>query len=396
MLIAVFVPIFVAFSRDWFDRPDARNAVKLFLVTTACAGLSDSSLFLVPALAAFLASGALLARGASPATARLLVGYFASLAWLYAIGAYILAVVDRSQMAHLGFEQRFPGSFLGQLGLVFGDPPGPFLWVYLLALVAAWLNAREGEQRAFLTGWMLAALALLNPLLFPWVTAYLTSYNGFWRLFFLPPFLLAVGIASAGLADRLAVRRPARHALAILLLLAAAALGNLVEPFASNAVFSRRPLAVGGYKIGPRMQEDVRAILARAVPGAMLAPLHYSAVIPLYSAELPQIAVRGYMLRHTAIANGEPELAESRMRAIGFVTRADRPQAANDLVELLAREELKNVVASRRAASSPLLKRLLREQGFRPVVQRSRFSLFVRNPGPTRSDGVEPEGPPSS
>ena len=84
------------------------------------------------------------------------------------------------------------------------------------------------------------------------------------------------------------------------------------------------------------------------------------------------------------------------MRAIGFVTRADRPQAANDLVELLAREELTNVVASRRAATSPLLKRLLREQGFRPVVQRSRFSLFVRNPGSTRSDGVEPEGPPSS
>jgi hypothetical protein len=50
------------------------------------------------------------------ATARLLVGYFASLAWLSAIGAYIVAVVDRSQMAHLGFEQRFPSSLFGQLG----------------------------------------------------------------------------------------------------------------------------------------------------------------------------------------------------------------------------------------------------------------------------------------
>ena len=271
----------------------------------------------------------------------------------------MLAVVDRSDMAHLGFGYGFPGSFSGQLALVFGDPPGPFLWIYLLALAVAWVGFRDGKERAFLAGWMLAAIALLNPLLFPLVTSYLTSYNAFWRLFYLLPFLLAVGIAIAGLVDRFAVRRPAHHVLAIALLLGIAALGNLVEPFSSRAVFSRIPLAVTGYKIDADLQEDVRVILARAEPGAMLAPLHYSAVIPLFTAQLPQVAVRGFMLRHAAIANGDPELAESRMRAIGFVSGRASPGAAQDLAKLLAREELKNVVVSARVAARPQLLRLL-------------------------------------
>jgi hypothetical protein len=378
LLMAVFVPIFVAFSRDWFERPGAQNAVKLFLVTIACAGLSDSSLFLLPALAAFLASGGLFARGASLATAKLLAGYFASLAWLYGIGLYMLAVVDRSDLVHLGFGYRFPGTFSGQLALVFGDPPGPFLWIYLLALAVVWVGFRDGRQRAFLAGWMLAAVALLNPLLFPLVTSYLTSYNAFWRLFYLPPFLLAVGVAIAGLVAWLGARRPAHHLLAIALLLGVAAFGNLVEPFSSGAVFSRVPLAVTGYKIDADLQQDVRVILAHARPGAMLAPLHYSAVIPLFTDQLPQVAVRGFMLRHTSIVNGEPELGESRMRAIGFVSRRASPGARQDLEKLLAREELENVVVSARVATRTQLLGLLRQYGFQRVIRQPRFALFVR------------------
>ena len=225
---------------------------------------------------------------------------------------------------------------------------------------------------------MLAAIALLNPLLFPLVTGHLTSYNAFWRLFYLPPFLLAVGIAIAGLVAWLGARRPAHHVLAIALLLGVAAFGNLVEPFSSGAVFSRVPLAVTGYKIDADLQEDVRVILARAEPGAMLAPLHYSAVIPLFTTQLPQVAVRGFMLRHTAIANGEPELAESRMRAMGFVSGRASPGAARDLEELLVREELTNVVVSARVAGRSQLLRLLRRYGFQRVLSQPRFSLFVR------------------
>jgi MFS family permease len=347
-------------------------------VTVACAGLSDSSLFLLPVLAAFLASGALFARGPSLATAKLLAGYFASLAWLYGVGACMLAVVDRSEMAHLGFGYGFPSSFPGQLALVFGDPAKPFLWFYVVALAVGWVSLHEWKERAFLVGWMLAAMALLNSLLFPVVTSYLTSYNAYWRLFYLLPFLLAVGIAAAGLAVRLGARRPAHHVLAVALLLGVAAFGNLVEPFSSRAVFTRMPLAVAGYKIDPSVQEDVRLILERAEPGAMLAPLHYSAVIPLFTTKFPQVAVRGFMLRHTAIANGEPELGESRMRAVRWVSGGAGPGAAQGMTELLAREELENVVVGARTAAKPQLLRLLHQHGFQRVLRQPRFSLFVR------------------
>lgn len=391
LLMAVFVPFFVAYSRDWFESPGARSAIKLFLLTVACAGLSDSALFMVPALAAFMASGALFARGISLVTVKHLAGYFACLAWLYGLGAYLLAVVDRSHMAHLGFGYGFPDSFLGQLKLVFGDPPGPFLWFYLLALVAAWAALRERRQRAFLAGWAVAAVLLLNPLPFPWVTRYLTSYNAYWRLFHLLPFLLATGIAAAALVARLGARRPVHHALAISLILGLAALGNLLAPLSSRAVFARMPLAVTGYKIDADLQDDVRSIVARAEPGAMLAPLHYSAVIPLFTDQLPQVAVRGFMLRHTAIANGKPELAESRMRAIGWVSGRPSPGAGQDLAKLLAREELRNVVVSARAAAQPRLLLLLRQHRFQRVLVQPRFSLFVRAPEPARGEGSGPE-----
>ena len=37
MLMAAFVPIFVAFSKDWFERPGVENALKLLLVAAALA-----------------------------------------------------------------------------------------------------------------------------------------------------------------------------------------------------------------------------------------------------------------------------------------------------------------------------------------------------------------------
>jgi hypothetical protein len=281
-------------------------------------------------------------------------------------------------MAHLGFASGFPGSFSGQLALVFGDPPGPFLWVYGVALAVGWVSLGARKERAFLAGWTLAAIALLNPILFPIVTSHLTSYNAYWRLFYLLPALLAVGIAVAGLALWFGARRPTHHLLAVALLLGVAALGSVVEPFSSRAVFGRIPLAFGGYKIDSDVQEDVRLILERAEPGAMLAPLHYSAVIPLFTTELPQVAVRGYMLRHTAIANGEPELGESRMRAVRWVSGRASPGSARDMAALLAREELENVVVGARTAAQPQLLRLLRQYGFQRVLRQPRFSLFVR------------------
>lgn len=378
MLTCVFIPIFIAFSKDWFEHPGRRNFAKLFLLTIACAGLSDSSLFLLPVLAAFLAAGALVARGLSSDTLRLLTGYFASLAWLYGIGAYILAVFDRSQIALLGFAIGFPSSFWGQLTLVFGNPPGPFLWVYVAALPLAWLGIRERAQRAFLAGWLIAAVALLNPLLLPVVTGYLTSYSAYWRLFHLLPFMLALGIAFAQAVTHVARARTSRYVLASALLLSIAALGNLYEPASKTAVFSRVPLRLTGYKIDPDVQKAVRSILARAEPGPMLSPPFLSAVIPLFTDEHPQVAVRGFMLSHTAIANGDPELAVSRLRAVRLLSGQAAPGAKRDLEQLLARQELRNVVISAPMGARPGMSGLLRRYGFRKAVIGPRLWLFVR------------------
>lgn len=54
LLMMIGLPLFVAWTKDWFDRPPLQAFGKLFLVTVACAGLSDSALFLLPMLVLFM------------------------------------------------------------------------------------------------------------------------------------------------------------------------------------------------------------------------------------------------------------------------------------------------------------------------------------------------------
>ena len=72
-----------------------------------------------------------------------------------------------------------------------------------------------------------------------------------------------------------------------------------------------------------------------------------------------------------------PDLAASRLRAIEFVTTPGSG-AAKDLADLLALEELKNVVVSGRVAGTTELHDLLEGAGFERVLRRPSVSLFVR------------------
>lgn len=155
-----------------------------------------------------------------------------------------------------------------------------------------------------------------------------------------------------------------------------AGLATLAGPFANQAIFARVPLALTGYKLDHDVQADVRQLLAHARPGPMLAPLIYSQTVPLFSSRFPQVAVRGYMLRHTAIRNGAPRLAVSRLAAVDSVTTGEIPSGRSGLLALLHDPGLSNVVvmAGRAADLEPLLAR----HGFEIALQQPRFSLFVR------------------
>ena len=99
---------------------------------------------------------------------------------------FILATLDRGEMTDLGFAYGFPDNFADQFAFVFGAPPGLFFWFYAVSLLGAAWTLRRTSAGRFLLGWTLAAVLVLNPVFFGPITEVLTSYNGYWRLFYLP------------------------------------------------------------------------------------------------------------------------------------------------------------------------------------------------------------------
>jgi hypothetical protein len=376
LLMMIGLPLFVAWAKDWFARPTVAHFAKVALVTVACAGLSDSALFLMPMLSLFIVVGACFSHGVSVEMLRRLSGFGLALSWMLGVGIFILLTVDRGEMADLGFGYGFPDNFADQFAFVFGAPPGFFFWLYAATLLGAIVSLRRTLPGRFLLGWTIAALLLLNPAFFGPITETLTSYNGYWRLFYLPPFLLGAGLASGLAAEWIVGRRAALAPWLAPLVVGVAGMGTLVGPFAADAIFAQVPLAWTGYKVDGPIEEDVGQILEHARPGPMLAPRIYSQTIPLYTSRHPQVAVRGYMLRHTAIRNGAPRLAASRLAAVECVTMGRLPSGSAALLQLLRNLDLANVViaAGRERELGPLLAR----HGFEVALRETRFSLFVR------------------
>lgn len=82
------------------------------------------------------------------------------------------------------------------------------------------------------------------------------------------------------------------------------------------------------------------------------------------------------MLRHTAIRNGAPGLAASRLAAVEYITNRRAPVGRAGLLALLRNPGLLNVViaAEREGELEPMLVR----HDLEAAVREARFSLFVR------------------
>ncbi len=376
-LMSVLIPLFIAYSRDWFSRPSWRHATMLVLVSLAGAASSDSTLFMMPMLAVFLATGCLFSEGISKAVLKKLVGYFTSMIFLYIIGVYLLATMDRSAMDYIGFETFGEGTdFAAHFRFVFAQWPHPFFALYLLATGVTWLGLDKKSDRRFLLGWSVAAVVILNPLLFGFITTNLTTSNAYWRLFYLLPFRVTIGLAPAVLLARATWFRTPIAIGAMIAFLSLAFVGHQIDFLHKIVVFQRVPMSISGYKIRETVRSDVELMITRAMPGAMVAPRLYSAVVPLYTHEFPQVSVRGYLLSHSAIAHGQPKLADSRLLAIDYLSGEEA--GVQDLKLLLANEGLKNVVASSSCANRPQFQRLMKKHAFTRVLKETRFSLFVR------------------
>jgi hypothetical protein len=319
LLLAVGIPFFVGVTIHFFKSPSAYYWAMLFAVATAMVGATTSAVAVLPALASVLAIANLFTSELKWQKTLIYPIYFASF-WYVALYALFLVTNSAANLAvYSPINQGWPTTFFGHLMFLVNvrKPATPFV-VSTSSLMAIYLTS--GKQRRFLIAWTIAVAVLyLNPLIAPIIIRYLASPNIYWRLFYICPFPLVLGISVAHLIKELKkLAKEAQFAVAVLtfvLLVGAHFVPFSTSVFRYNTTFRIPP----GYKLPMELVNVAQEIISQTPEGTMLAPPGLSGVIPMLSSKHPQVRIRtdGVLLW---LANcGIPEVAAIRIRASEFV-----------------------------------------------------------------------------
>ena len=238
LLVSVLLPYFVYLSLEFFQNPAAKRWRRLFVLLVASTGVSSTALYLMPSLALLLAISAW---NQSPRKlsqyVRVALAYFSTHVYLVLLGLFAMVSVDRSYLSVIG-QVGWPTDFMGQFRLVFIDWMS-FSFVALTIFAVFGLSAAAAKDRLFVLTWLVVAIVLfLNPIVFPLIVHF-TTLNTYWRLAYLLPFPLLVGLPIV-LLDRVSPANAGSAAYACAaMLIVAGVTANLLLPIQSTLVTFR-------------------------------------------------------------------------------------------------------------------------------------------------------------
>jgi hypothetical protein len=234
-------------------------------------------------------------------------------------------------------NHKWPSTLSGTLNLILDSNHyvTPIL-IVLSSLLALLLT--EKETRRFLGTWLLAVLLIFfNPLTVPIFTSTLLPPTVYWRVYFLYPFPLVLGITIIKLSERLQNTSRWYKSLVFGLtfgLLCVSHLSPHINSIYHHRTTMRLPL---DYKV-PAQELDLAREIQRITPGGTtLAPQPLSGILPLLSAEYPQLAVRSEGVQLWLGSCGVPHRAEIRLRAAQFAAGSDM-QYYPEFITLLGTE----------------------------------------------------------
>jgi hypothetical protein len=377
LFMSIFVPLFIAFSLDFFRTPIFLHWNRLFLLLIACAGLSPMTSFFMPFMGVLLGFSWWWAQGIrSQDSFKKILMFSAAYVYLLLIAFYCFINANRARLDYLGSFRYFPKTFIEQFKLVFIDfwsyPSVTFLLFTVLSIVVV-----ERSYRKFLIVWIILCVTLfLNPIVFPFVSK-VTTYNTYWRLFYLLPFPLVIGLPMTFL-DRANKLRAGFAYMVFLGLLLVSIIGNLWPH--QYATFGKVPFAFGQYKIDPHLEAAVKKMISVSKPGPMLAPYSYGAVIPMYSPDFPQVCVREFTLKGFSIQYGKIKESNIKFGAIKYISGKSKEGLENVLY--LIRKGLVNIVLDIQVTTWKDWRRfskILARYGFECVEKNRSFLVYTRN-----------------
>lgn len=287
ILLSLGIPLFIAFSMNYFAKPTYKTGLGLLFLATGLIGLSSSAIFILPALACVLALAYVISTQRYPLT--MLVGYFASLGYVVAVALYVFLFwklgLDNASPANQGW----PTTFLGHVNFFVNTkvPLTPFAIIGSTLLAAFVLR---GKRRQFLLIWAIASIVLfLNPISATFLIPYVTSANAYWRMFYIYPFPIMTGIISATLFTHLSHLWPTKR-VAVVLATSIMLVGLLF--LSPTSVFYHQDLGRPTYKLLLHKLRQATAIAEITPAGVMLAPESIAGIVAMLDARFPQIRVR--------------------------------------------------------------------------------------------------------
>lgn len=289
VFMSIGIPSFIAFSISYFKNGIARKWFALFFTTTALIGMTSTAALMIPMLALVLFLTNWSFKVSKPFTIYIAsrdVMYILSISSSFIYVAFLFIAVKCGNSVN-------PLSVQGSMNFVdhvryFIEPTLPITPV-LVAIFTIGIFSFNGWQRKFLSVWILLLIVLiLNPLSAKILVGTVVPPNIYWRLFYLYPFPLVVGIVGAKVWRRLEVSKH-RNAGAILIFLVLCLSSiQYIRHF-----YQRDQIQLAGYKIPPADLALAQEIAHNAPDGLMLSPPNIYGLIPMLVSNKPQVRMRG-------------------------------------------------------------------------------------------------------
>ncbi|MBI9047143.1 MAG: hypothetical protein JEZ06_21835 [Anaerolineaceae bacterium] len=321
LLLAVGIPFFIGITIRFFETPSVYYWIMLFATTIAMLGATTSSLPVLLSLASVLSIANLFSKEIKQQKISAYVIYFS--AFVYFV-FYVLFLFKNSTL-NLGIDspinKGWPTTFVETLGFFVNNkkPVTPIV-VSISSFLAIYYTA--GKERRFLIAWIIAVSILyINPLLAPIIIKYLTSPNIYWRLFYIYPFPLVMGISIIYLIKKMRAKKRNTQII-ISLLTVMMFIGAYFVPFSTSTFrYSDTSIRIPpGYKLSVGNMQAAEGIIKIAPEGTMLAPPEISGVIPMLSSKHPQVSIWGDGVRLWLGNCGlSPHVASKRIAATEFI-----------------------------------------------------------------------------
>jgi hypothetical protein len=337
------LPVFVSLSLTFFRRRDAASWLCLLVATVALSGMTTSALVMLPMLAVLLLA-------AWFATGEYRAGWMrlSAMYGLTQLPTCLLALdYRRYAVAYVGFgsplNAGFPQTFSGQFGLLGQGAAAPISVAFFAAALLVCLS--KPKRNGFVLWWALLGVALyLNPAVAPWLMRHVTSENIYWRLFYMLPFPLVMGIALAQVIDGFLIRWAGRWEGVAALLLCWICV--VISP---TSVLRKGNGARVGLP-GPTLDSaasDALAIAKVAPGGVVLAPMAVAQDMAILSTRHTQIATRADFMAN--VFRDKPGESARRISASLFVS--GEGGRLEDLVQVVHRDKPAVVVMAHNVLS---------------------------------------------